>query len=220
MNSVAHPEPCGRHHEIALAEIEGCIGDVGVVTPPNGGNAELVPYLEIRNGDPVRVFIQRHLDDLDVTSRERDVILELLFDDALVDHVGSELCPRDIGDVERPVGISPTRLIEPRERTGNSEDLFGELDRHDIRIVRIRHCHKGIREFDPRLFEYADVYRSPVVGGSVERRSEGFEHPGPFIDDRDIVALLGKVQRQGTSDAPASGDDDSRSGLQRSIGEC
>lgn len=220
MNSVAHPEPRGRHHEVTLAETEGCIGDVSAVTPPNGGDAKLVPYLEIRDGDPVRVFIQRHLDDLDVTSRERDVILELLFDDAFVDHVRGELRPRYVGDVERPVGISPTRFIEPCERTRDTEDLFGELDRHDVRIVRIRHCHKGIREFDPRLFEYADVYRSPVVGGSVERRSEGFEHPGPFIDDRDIVALLGKVQRQGTSDTPASGDDNSRSGLQGSIGEC
>lgn len=68
MNSVAYPESCGCHHEIALAEIEGCIGDVGAVTAANGGNAELVPYLEIPDGDPVRIFIQRHLDDLYVAS--------------------------------------------------------------------------------------------------------------------------------------------------------
>lgn len=210
MHAIPHAEPGRRDDKIMLAELEGIRWYVGGIAAPNGGDSELVLDLQLLDREPLGVRPDDHFDDLDVTAGERQVVLELLLDDPLKDDVCGELSTCHVRDVERPIRLGSSGLVESGQGPRDTEHALGEFHRHHVRVVRIGHRHERVGKLDPGFLQQPDVDRSAEMCRSVEGRAKGLEGAGTVVDDRDIVAIVGQMQRQIAANATTAGDDDSR----------
>src|SRR5690606_39635931 len=97
-------------------------------------DAELVGYLEIRNCEFGVEVTQHEIDDLDVTSSEPRVDVEVVLEDPLEDDRRDQLGSGHVRYAEGAIGLLSSGILQSSEDLLQPEDLLGHLSGHQVGV--------------------------------------------------------------------------------------
>src|SRR5690606_4914296 len=116
-------------------------------------------YLEIRNCEFGLEVTQDEIDDLDVTSSETGVDVEVVLEDPLEDDRRDELGGGHVGYPEGAIGLLSSGILQSSEDLLQPEDLFGHLRGHQVGVVVVGQSAEEVGVGEPSAAQDVDVER-------------------------------------------------------------